>query len=66
MSRYTEPLIGSAWPRQENAGLDTEIGQLGVLTEAVVHSAQVEVCSRAADVAEARVLLLMLGIGGAA
>lgn len=45
------------------AGLDTEIGTLGVLTEATVRSAQLEVCSRVVDVGEARELLAMLGIG---
>jgi hypothetical protein len=47
-----------------SVGLDTGVGDIGEPTAEQIRSAQVEVCSRAVDVAEARELLLMLGLGG--
>lgn len=62
MTTFTQALSTDAWNRPA-IGLDTDIGQIGVLKRATVHEGRLVVCACAVDAAEARGLLAMLGIG---
>lgn len=66
MTLRTRDLSANPWDARGNIGLDTDIGEIGVLDAATVRRAQLAVCDRSADAAEAGLLLHMLGIGGGA
>jgi hypothetical protein len=58
MSRYTKAGEGNRLPTSD------ALGDFPALTAEQIHTAKLVVCERAADEADARSLLAVLGLGG--